>query len=275
MKDANDAGRTREYACSEYRKAVCDSSLPLGTDPINQPAGGSVWIAQSTIIAKPIVTPTEQVYLELQVAYSVFNTCLFDGRLPDCVITLQRAAGSYGYFCSQRFVSRDGKQSDEIALNPSHFAARSDAGVLSTLGHEMAHLDQFHFGKPGRAGYHSRAWANLMKTIGLHASATGLPGGRQTGYQMTHYIIKGGPFDVVTARMFGDGFRLSWAEAGSRGGNPPVTAPSSPDESDASNRWKYTCPKCGLNLWGKPNAPAGCWRCMLPMPRSNGKSGGQ
>lgn len=233
------------------------------------------WIAQSTLVAGP-ATPTKEVYEEFQQAYSTFNEQLFQGILPECIITLQRAAGSYGYFCQQRFVHRDGKVSDEIALNPTHFASRTTVVTLSTLAHEMAHLAECHFGKKGRAGYHNKSWGKRMLDIGLHPSSTGQPGGRLTGYRMTHYIVEGGPFDVLTARMVSTGFRLSWADANFESNHgiakPTVAMPGEPDEGDGSNRWRYTCPKCGLNLWGKPNSPAGCWKCMLPMPRSIGRS---
>jgi hypothetical protein len=32
-----------------------------------------------------------------------------------------------------------------------------------------------------------------MKEIGLHPSATGEPGGKETGKHMSHYIVSGGP----------------------------------------------------------------------------------
>ena len=205
----------------------------LGTEPGAVPTDGKIWIAQSKLIPN-FVTPTRQLYEEFQEAYSQFNTKLFGGILPECVITLQRAAGSLGYFCRQRFVSCDGKQTDEIALNPSHFAERTVIGVLSTLAHEMAHQAQFHFGtkeRPGRAGYHCRAWAKRMIEIGLQPSHTGLPGGKQTGYRMTHYIITGGRFERLTDLMVRDGFRLSWSEADAvePGNNPPVVAPNVDD----------------------------------------------
>ena len=56
---------------------------------------------------------------------------------------------------------------DEIALNPAHFASRPTAGTLSTLAHEMAHLWQHHFGTPSRTGYHNKEWAAKMREIGL------------------------------------------------------------------------------------------------------------
>ena len=36
-----------------------------------------------------MATPTEQAYSELQHAYDVFNTRLFAGQLPPCLITMQ------------------------------------------------------------------------------------------------------------------------------------------------------------------------------------------
>ena len=48
-------------------------------------------------------TPTEQAYAELQQAYDVFNTELFDGQLPPCLITMQRKNRTYGYFSGERW----------------------------------------------------------------------------------------------------------------------------------------------------------------------------
>ena len=70
--------------------------------------------------------PTIETYNELQTAYDFFNTRLFDGGLPPCLITLQREKRTYGYFSSKRFVgSKSGQMVDEIAMNPSYFAIRS------------------------------------------------------------------------------------------------------------------------------------------------------
>jgi predicted SprT family Zn-dependent metalloprotease len=55
---------------------------------------------------------------------------------------------------------------DEIALNPRTFIDRTDREIVSTLVREMVHLWQFHFGKPGRRGYHNKQWATKMEEIG-------------------------------------------------------------------------------------------------------------
>lgn len=83
-------------------------------------------------------TPTEETYKGFQEAYSYLNGRLFRNELPDCLITMQRTSRSYGYFCRRRFVNRNGIVTDEIALNPRFFAARSEL-VFSRLSHTKWH----------------------------------------------------------------------------------------------------------------------------------------
>ncbi|MGC3743111.1 SprT-like domain-containing protein [Pseudomonas aeruginosa] len=128
--------------------------------------------------------PTHEVYAELQLAYEHFNVQLFDGQLPDCLITLQRERRTYGYFSRKRFARRSGEMTDEIAMNPGYFAIRSLRKTLSVLAHEMVHLWQFHFGAPGRRGYHNKEWAARMEALGLMPSNTGAPGGKRLGEQV-------------------------------------------------------------------------------------------
>ena len=99
---------------------------------------------------------------------------------------------------------------DEIAMNPSYFAIRSVEETLSTLVHEMAHLWQFHFGKPGRRGYHNKEWGAKMDSIGLCPSNTGQIGGKRTGEKMSHYIIEGGAFHAACSQLMTEAFTLSW-----------------------------------------------------------------
>ena len=147
------------------------------------------------------IEPTKETYDQFQEAYAYFNRALFEGQLPNCLITLQRNKRSYGYFCGDRFGRADGLVTDEIALNPRYFHVRPVAEVLSTLVHEMAHLWQHHCGKPGRGSYHNREWAQRMKAIGLHPSSTGKEGGQETGDSVGHYIVPGGPFEVAAHEL--------------------------------------------------------------------------
>lgn len=199
--------------------------------------------------------PTEQTYGELQGAFEHFNRILFEGKLPACLITLQRDRKSYGYFAHSRFVSPEGNVTDEIALNPTYFAVSPIKEVLDTLVHEMVHLWQAHFGKPGRGRYHNRQWGDRMESLGLIPSSTGKPGGKKTGDHVSDYPVEGGPFDRAADLLLTENFRLSWGDRFSpapTGGAPGV---------NLSNREKFKCPACGMQAWGKPSLMIRCGAC--------------
>lgn len=229
-------------------------------------------------------SPTARTYADLVRAYDHFNRRLFDGRLPACLITMQRKAKAYGYFAGGRFGSREAAAPaiavqvdqdqrvvqghhrlrvaaalgaeirtepaiDEIALNPSHFGERTTEQSLSTLVHEMVHLWQHHFGKPSRNGYHNKQWADQMRAIGLVPSTTGQPGGKETGQKVSHFIEAGGLYQ----RAFGElaGFDLYvelWDD----------DAAKKQRKKKAASKTKYTCPTCSVNAWAKPKTMLIC-----------------
>ena len=249
------------------------------------------------------LSATDELYAELEHAYQVFNAHLFGGELPGCLITLQRKGRYYGYFSATRFLRRDARgTTDEIALNPRFFAFRTVAQSLSTLVHEMVHQWQRHFGKPSRGGYHNREWAEKMKEIGLMPSATGAPGGAETGPRMTHYILFDGRFQRVCEQLMAESPMLTWVDvdatnvsrvidllAASAGTAPAaansdvsavpgaVVDPRSPatqaGEPDPKRKLKYTCPGCGINVWGKPALAIACVPCDAELELNPGKAG--
>jgi hypothetical protein len=100
--------------------------------------------------------PTSATYPPLQRAFDHFDRLLLQNRLPRCLLTLRNHGKAHGYFSARRFATADGEESDEIALNPRDIRTRPLIDVLSTVVHEMVHLDQHHFGQPSRNGYHNR-----------------------------------------------------------------------------------------------------------------------
>lgn len=195
---------------------------------------------------------TRRNYERLAAAYAHFNARLFGGELPECLITFQRSRRARGYFWRDALQRRKGtRRVDEIALNPELF--RSDRLVMSTLVHEMVHLWQAHFGHPGRRGYHNREWAAKMRTVGLQSSDTGSPGGKETGEGMTHFVIADGPFAGAWGDLLATGFRLEWE--------------ATPHQRGERSKVKYTCPYCGLAVWGKPGLSkrVGCVRCRVAL----------
>jgi len=229
-------------------------------------------------------SPTQEAYAELQHAYNYFNAALFDGQLPPCLITLQRnAARVAGYFSHRRFGGDAGRITDEIAMNPMHFHGTPAAQMqaLQTLVHEMAHLWQFHHGKPSKKSYHNGEWADKMEAIGLMPSSTGKPGGQRVGQKMGDYPIPGGRFEVSAKALLAEGHRLTWRDrlkeaakeqAGDDAdGEGEEGEEGEADEKTSGKRIKYTCaatkaskPKQQHNIWGKDGIRAQCLECDAP-----------
>lgn len=194
----------------------------------------------------------KRVAMALEGAYNHFNSELFSDKLPNCMISLQsiparNGKATYGYFSNARFATPDGSSlRDAIALNPLTFKDRNALDILSTLAHEMTHCWQHHSGNPSR-GYHDQKWAAHMTEIGLMPSDTGQIGGKQTGWQMTHYVIKGGRFEKAAKVLIAAGFKVEWYDRGltkkQRGGG---------------QRAKYHCPVCSFNVWGAAGGSLSC-----------------
>ncbi len=258
---------------------------------------------QYNFIVKPSIAskPTAQAYAELQHAFDHFNGRLFGGQLPQCLLTLQREKKTCGYFSAQRFGDQAGQRVDEIALNPAYFAVEPLQEIMQTIVHEMVHLWQFHFGKPGRGRYHNDEWADKMQAIGLMPSSTGAPGGRRTGDHMGDYMIAGCLFDTACQDLLGEQFKISWYDrfppveaitalqlvtAGAKGASTsPLPAPqpqagggslASQHEAvqanlvavtvsevpvNKSNRLRYAC-NCNNYIWGKPALKIQCLDCQ-------------
>ena len=196
-------------------------------------------------------TPTQETYDGLERAFNFFNDKLFDHRLPSVIFTLRAGRKAHGYFWAEQFTHReDGDPTHEIAMNPATMS-RELIDVLSTLVHEMTHLEQQEYGKPGKNGNHNREWGVLMERIGLIPSNTGQPGGKKTGRQMTHYIDPMGDFLTAANELIETGFDLPYftrqREAGLK-------------KKDLS-KVKHTCPCCDFKAWAKQGANLLCGDC--------------
>ena len=211
--------------------------------------------------------PTKETYGHLHRAYGFLNRKLFDRLLPSCLITVHRKKRAYGYFWSKRFESFDRVQlTDEIALNPTHFAERGEKKVLSTLAHEMVHLWQDHFGKPSPEGYHNAEWAEMMRRIGLILSDTGEIGGKPTGRRVSHFIEPGGSFDCAADELIHKGFVIAFVER-----NCEILSPVAIKNRDKKrdkkrdSKTRYSCPACRLNAWAKPDVRLVCGVCNITL----------
>jgi hypothetical protein len=228
-------------------------------------------------------------YADVDHAFAYFNNALFGGRLPPCLITFQRTRRSYGYFSGNRFVnvSDNNEITDEISLNPIYFQREMPRKILATLVHEMVHLEQQHFGNPGRGRYHNCEFAVLMNRVGLIASDTGEEGGRSSGEHMSHYVSPGGAFDRASdfylahhsAVFFQDrAYHVIQTGENSSGGGISGEGPDREGvdvdravrerERKAASKTRFYCPtpKCTV-AWAKRGSEFICAKCeqgMLP-----------
>jgi hypothetical protein len=225
---------------------------------------------------QPAERPTIRASSYLDRAHQFFNRELFGGSLPNALITFQRHARAYGYFSGARFYEAhgdDSKHTDEIAMNPLHFAERTVDKTLSTLAHEMAHQWQRHHGKEPSRCYHDKEWADKMEAIGLMPSTTGMPGGKRTGPKVTHYIIEGGPFAKACAAfmkandasLYQDRAREILSGKGKGGEGEGEGEGEGKAKKKSKGRIKFQCKGCELNAWAKPSAKLRCMDCDRPL----------
>lgn len=209
-------------------------------------------------------SPTLDTYNPLQHAYDVFNTYLFKGELPDCLITLQQSGQRViAYYKPQAFKSKleEGKFTDEIAFNPAHLD-RTDMDTLSTMLHEVIHLWRNLQPKPSRRGYHDKVWAAKMKELGLQPVNCDNPA-REVGHKVTHTIIPGGQFEHLATDLLKGGWKLSWTDSAPSGSLEG--GEEKPKAKKKQTRAKYTCPCCEQNAWAKHGANLKCGECEEEM----------
>lgn len=140
------------------------------------------------------MSPTTKTYISLTSAYEHFNRELFSNDLPACLITMQRQRGAYGYL----------------------------------------HLWQYHQGEQkARTSWHNKEWARKICEIGLIPSNTGLPGGKEIGQKMSHYIDRGGRFNSVCDML------ISSAELSLYNDRDEETKTAR--KKKAASKTKYTC----------------------------------
>lgn len=211
------------------------------------------------------LTPTQRVCAELQGSYTYYNRCLFDNQLPECMLNVEVTRRSYlGYFRPNSFTNTAGERVHQICINPAYIQTDSTKDVLSTLVHEMCHLQVFE-ADPNKkiTGYHCKKWVSAMETVGLIPSDTAEFGGRKTGYRMSHYILEGGLFDRAADYLLDQEFRLSWGSAAPRKAS---VKPSNTHGDDTATpipnkgKVKLSCPEgdCDVRVWGKATSHVLC-----------------
>jgi len=209
---------------------------------------------------------TDQNSEAFQSAFEYYNTTLFDSSLPECILTFGRKRRALGVFYDSLW-QKGNNQLSEISLNPDYLS-RKPIDVFSTLVHEMAHLWQAVYGKPGKGNYHNKQYSVKMEEIGLITSKTGSPGGDRTGQPMSHYKKKGGHYTLAFKAMPKE-FLFPWIDKNNfnelslRKDKKVLTK-----RAITQRKITYYCYECNSKVWGKPKLKLICGECMKPMPQA-------
>jgi len=218
------------------------------------------------------LTPTQTLCFELQGAYTYYNRALFDGELPECMLTLDQTGKTrLGYFKPDSFLSKDGDFIHEIALSAVYILSKDIPDVLSTLVHEMCHLSLWEISeKKPSGGYHCKHFAALMESVGLITSDTGAPGGKRTGHRMSDYILPDGPFDQATEVLLKGQFSITWGLATKEIRSAQLAETmGAPDLSEAKDKSKgkvrFACPLCEKPAWAASSRLLICGDCNVKL----------
>ena len=223
-------------------------------------------------MAARLATKDIDLHTTFKMAYAFFNDKLFAGRLPECMILIHRKRNARGYFWAEQWkhkTSDEGRH--EIAMNPDNFGNRDTKDILSTLVHEMTHLEQQVFGKPSRNSHHNREWVKMMLAVDLlpydvrrENKPTFVDGvipdiKYQTGPKVSHVVIPGGAFDKACDELLATGVDITWTT------HERSAADKALAKQKRASKTKFTCPDCGQNAWAKPDAHLICGHCGVEM----------
>ena len=188
---------------------------------------------------------TLRIYHFLSGLFEFYNDRLFESKLPECVITLNKISNASGIFYRNHWRNKEGNILHEIAITPeSNFYS---VEFHQALVHEMCHFWQIEFGKKiSREGYHNKEFMEIMINIGLMPSDTGKPGGKMIGQHLSDFPIKNGRFINAFNEFNKEKTQLDILICDSV--SHEIVTPKS---HNSGKRLKYTC-NCGTNIWGKP-----------------------
>jgi hypothetical protein len=96
----------------------------------------------------------------------------------------------------------------------------------------------------------------MMSEVGLIASDTGAPGGRQVGQKVSHYVETGGAFEIACAELLSSGFDTLLVD---------LSIYDDARARKAESKTRYTCINCFAKAWAKPRTQLICGDCDVEM----------
>ena len=217
-----------------------------------------------------------------------FNAALLDNKLDlsRIMFTWTRAHQvTGGFFASNKWEGEDGERVHELAINANVMRSMTLTELAGIMVHEMVHAYLWQEGRPGRPGYHTAEYCDMLRGFGLipinPKTQEEIPSGKGTGpcaqrvvddvHTAFQQAFLNMPEDAIPPYSSDPdpqddkpGGGSGGGEGGDgRGGGGEQEPDEQPKKSGA--RAKYTCSYCGLNAWAKPGASLLCGCNALAM----------
>jgi predicted SprT family Zn-dependent metalloprotease len=206
-------------------------------------------------------SPSRDICDAIVMIYEFASVHLFEPHcgkaLPPCVIIPHRSrkSGVGGYFKPDAWATKDGETvSHEIAITPTLLTTMSLEDILMLVAHEACHLylstypEQF--GPNSKRSGHGKSFVRVMNAIGLTPSKTGLPGGKQSGTSMWHFVSQDSDvFNIAFKKLEATGFVMPWGA---------VVDVLVTKKSKSGRRSSYQCECCSAKASAKLNLELYC-----------------
>lgn len=228
------------------------------------------------------VKTSTELYAKIQAVIDELDSTFFSGNGKECIPELVFAINNQCRACVTAFVSPDAlydklnnKKLQYLGINPKYLD-RDSSEILATICHELCHIYENAYIHIPRGGYHDRQWAELMESCGL--TPVFLNKSKTT---VSTKIVEGGAFEEFVRTFkekYGEDYfniveysieiehktkvALGIEEGDDTEDNSPkADNADKPVKKYNRNKIKYTCPDCGVKVWGKPGLHIECSDC--------------
>lgn len=181
--------------------------------------------------------------------YDYFNRYLFDRRLEDNIILgLSYKLKTEGLFIHDKWDDLSQKIYHEILIDENLLNEKTEYW-LAVLVHQMVHLWQHSYGtNKAPRHYHNEEFVKKMQSAGLIIKA---------GYSNEQSINPEGLFMEAAKTIIDNGDDLKLLK--------PRNVAAQLGSNKNGKKFKFSCPDCGANVWGKSATFVICGTCKKPL----------
>lgn len=231
------------------------------------------------------VKTSTELYAKIQKVIDELDATFFSGKGKQKIPELVFAINNQCRACVTAFVSPDAlydkvnnRKLQYMGINPKHLN-RDMSDILATICHELCHIYENAYIHIPRGGYHDKQWEELMKDCGLNPVFL-----NKCKTAVSTKVVEDGNFAKFVAKFkenHGEDYfniveyssivehqtkvTLGIEDDDEDDDIPKADNADKPVKKYNRNKIKYTCPDCGMHLWGKSNLSVICGECNMKL----------